>query len=73
MENKELNLDEMNEVAGGAAGTYGVYVVRRGDTLSDIARKFHTTTATLVAMNSDLIDDPDFIRHGWKLIVPERR
>lgn len=68
-----LSENELNNVIGGAAGTYGVYVVRRGDTLADIARKFHTTTATLVAMNSDLIDDPDFVRHGWKLIVPERR
>lgn len=72
---KGIQLDEsvLEEVSGGAAGTYSVYVVKRGDTLSGIAKKFHTTTAAIVAMNSDLIGDTDYIRCGWKLIVPERK
>jgi LysM repeat protein len=45
--------------------TGGTYVVRRGDTLSQIARRFGTTTATLARLNG--IANPSFIYTGQVL------
>ncbi len=44
------------------------YVVKRGDTLSAIAAKYHTTVATLAAMNH--IKNPNLIFTGQVLHVP---
>lgn len=41
------------------------YTVKKGDTLSALAIKFHTTVAKLVALNN--IEDPDFIVIGQVL------
>lgn len=43
------------------------YTVREGDTLGEIADRFHTTVDNLVALNKTLIKDPDEIEVGWKL------
>jgi LysM repeat protein len=45
-----------------------VYVVRPGDTLSRIAARFNTTTATLAQLNG--IANPNVIRYGQRLIIP---
>ncbi|MFW5995646.1 MAG: LysM peptidoglycan-binding domain-containing protein [Halanaerobiaceae bacterium] len=45
------------------------YVVRRGDTLYQIANRFDTDVETLVRLNS--IADPDVIYPGRILIVPD--
>jgi peptidoglycan/xylan/chitin deacetylase (PgdA/CDA1 family) len=49
------------------------YTVRRGDTLSSIARAWVTTVTQLQAWNADrypsLTDDPDSLQAGWVLIV----
>lgn len=42
--------------------------IKRGDTLSAIARRYHTTVATLSKRNK--ITDPNRIRAGAKLLVP---
>ncbi|ACL70139.1 LysM peptidoglycan-binding domain-containing protein [Halothermothrix orenii] len=44
------------------------YIVRRGDTLSAIARRFNTDVDTLVRLNN--IGDPDVIFPGRILIIP---
>jgi LysM repeat protein len=44
------------------------YTVQRGDTLTSIARKFHTTLATLLAANK--LADPDHLREGQVLVIP---
>ncbi len=65
--------------AGGAAAASGstssstsgsptVYVVQSGDTLGSIARRFNTTVAELMRLNS--ITNPDRISVGQKLTVP---
>jgi LysM repeat protein len=54
--------------AGHPTTTYGTYVVRRGDTLSQIARRFGTTTATLARLNS--IANPSAIYAGQVLRLP---
>ncbi|OSY52180.1 N-acetylmuramoyl-L-alanine amidase XlyA precursor [Streptomyces fradiae ATCC 10745 = DSM 40063] len=50
-----------------AAGS-GVYVVKKGDTLSAIAVRHSTTTAALAKLND--IKDPDRIRAGQRLRLP---
>lgn len=44
------------------------YRVRRGDTLSSIAREFDTTVRALVRLND--IDDPNKIKAGRRLKIP---
>ena len=51
--------------AGRPTTTYGTYVVRRGDTLSQIARRFGTTTAELARLNG--IANPSAIYAGQVL------
>lgn len=48
---------------------YITYVIQPGDTLSHIARKYHTTVAALIKLNH--IKDPDRIYAGDTLRVPE--
>ena len=48
----------------------GIYIVRQGDTLWAIARRYGCTVADIVKMNSNLITMPDRIRVGWQLNMP---
>lgn len=71
------DLSQLNQLRGGEppAGTEllipvrPTYRVRTGDTLSRIAARFATTVRTLVELNQ--IDDPDFIRAGMTLRLPQ--
>lgn len=57
--------------AGGqppAAGDYLLYTVRRGDTLSSIARQYNTSVRVLVQING--IPNPNLIRVGQVLRIP---
>ena len=67
----ELTEEELAQVSGGNSGSTFTYEVVSGDSLSDIAMRFGTTVATLMALNKDLITNPDVIKVGWKLRVPE--
>ncbi len=51
-----------------AGGPAGVYVVRRGDTLEAIARRFGTTTQALVRHNG--LGRPDRIHPGQRIYIP---
>ena len=73
---KNINDSELNQVAGGTAngeswsdGTCTFYRVASGDTLSDIARRFHTDVPTIAALNPVLIEDVNFIQVGWEIRV----
>jgi len=44
------------------------YIVKAGDTLTDIARRFGTTVAAIVSLNN--IPNPDLIHPGQELIMP---
>ncbi|MFQ5855260.1 MAG: LysM peptidoglycan-binding domain-containing protein, partial [Anaerolineae bacterium] len=46
------------------------YIVQPGDTLSGIARQFNTTVAALLEANA-IIQDPNLIRPGWRLLVQQ--
>lgn len=48
-----------------------VYVVKKGDTLSSIARKYSTTVKALAELNR--ITNPDVIRVGQVLTLPEKK
>ena len=48
-----------------------VYVVKKGDTLSEIAKKFNTSVGNLVKINH--IKNPDLIYVGQKLKVPNHK
>ena len=70
-ENMELNLNEMEEVDGGAARKKVItYVVVKGDTLWGIAKTFGVTVNQLVEWNN--IPNPDFIRVGQRLTIYPR-
>ncbi|NHC45603.1 LysM peptidoglycan-binding domain-containing protein [Motilibacter sp. K478] len=57
-------------VTAGAPG-WGAYTVRSGDTLSEIAVRYHTSVAALVRAN-DLPGNGNLIRIGQRLSVPSR-
>jgi lysozyme len=56
--------------SGGSVPPNGgsIYIVRPGDTLSRIAARYNTTTATLAQLNG--IANPNVIRYGQRLIIP---
>jgi LysM repeat protein len=45
-----------------------IYIIQRGDTLSRIAARFNTTTATLAQLNG--ITNPNTIYAGQRLTIP---
>ena len=49
----------------------GIYIVRQGDTLWKIARKYGCSVAEIVSLNRELIRDPAMIYSGWELKVPQ--
>jgi LysM repeat protein len=52
------------------APTPQVYVVKSGDTMSKIAKKFDISIDELIAANEDNIKDPDKISIGDQIIIP---
>ena len=47
-----------------------LYVIKEGDTLSGIAKKFDLTLEQLLAANEETIKDPDRISVGDEIIIP---
>ena len=62
MENKNMMDTELENVAGGAYGD-NYYIVKKGDTLSGIAAKHHTTLQALIRLNPQ-IKNPNLIYVG---------
>jgi len=52
------------------APTPQVYVVRSGDTMSSIAKKFGVALADLIAANAENIPNPDRLKIGDQVIIP---
>lgn len=50
---------------------YDKYLIRYGDTLSKIAKKFNTEETTIMELNN--IPFPDMIREGKEIIVPIKK
>ena len=59
-----------------AAADYITYVVQSGETLAQIALRFHMTIEQLIALNTDrypaLARDPSVLQAGWQLRVPSQ-
>ena len=62
--------DEALEMVNGGAyqGPYFVYVIKKGDCLSVLAQRYHTTVRTLCEMNN--INNPDRLFEGQNLLIP---
>ena len=64
-----INDSERQNVNGGAyTGPCFVYVIEKGDCLSVIAQRYHTTVKVLCELNN--ISNPNLIYAGNKLLVP---
>ena len=63
MENKNMMDLELENVTGGAAFADNYYIVKKGDTLSGIAAKHHTTLKNLQNLNPQ-IKNPNLIYPG---------
>ena len=63
MDEKKLMDEELENVSGGAANGSLFYCIASGDTLGDIALKYGTTVAKLMALNPN-IKNPDLIFAG---------
>ena len=59
-----LNDDVLQDVSG---GTQIPYIVAPGDTVEEIAKKFHCTVEQICRWNN--IRDPQSIRVGQRLII----
>jgi nucleoid-associated protein YgaU len=59
---------------GSYGGSRGVYVVREGDTLDSIAEKVYGKSSAwprIYTANKHLIDDPEQLPVGQKIILPQ--
>ena len=75
----KLNMDELEMVNGGAAGSPTtlrdkagciVYKVKPNDTLSGIAGTYHTTVQSIMNVNIGIISNRNFIRAGYYIYIP---
>ena len=80
MENKEMNLNEMEEVVGGLGGSreelpeiagLQVYRIVPGDTLSGLAIRFRTTEKHLMKLNWSITNAND-ITPGFYIYIPQQ-
>ena len=69
---KALADDALASVAGGTYnGAVFMYTLQPGDRLSVLAHRFGTTVRILQELNN-LGDDPDQLRPGRTLMIPQR-
>ena len=80
MEEKEVKITEedLGAVAGGrykdgVLGPIFQYTIQRGDTLGELAKKYHTTVNTLMSLNKDTIVDKNKIYAGRKMWICDNR
>ena len=75
----ELNLNEMEQISGGAGGSSthlppksgcAEHLIQTGETLSRIAGRFGTTVDYLMSINKGIITNANFIRAGFYMYVP---
>jgi nucleoid-associated protein YgaU len=67
---------DFSDVTGGAStsGEPRTYVVKKGDSLSKIAKQFYGDMKLwkkIFEANRDKISNPDLIRPGQKLVIPD--
>ncbi len=67
---------DFSDVTGGSTTSGGprTYVVKKGDSLSKIAKEFYKDAKQwkkIYQANTDQIKNPDLIKPGQKLIIPD--
>ena len=66
----ELNELELSSVSGGQySGPAFRYTIQKGDCLSVIAQRYHTTVEVLMQLNPE-IKNPNLIYAGHTILVP---
>lgn len=69
---EELTFDTLEKVSGGAySGAVFMYTLQPGDKLSVLAHRFGTTVRILQQLNN-LTDDPDQLRPGRTIMIPQQ-
>ena len=63
----DVTLEDMDMEYLGSLSSITLYVVRKGDTLWKLAKRFNTTVEDIVAVND--IENPDLIYPGQRLII----
>ena len=72
IEREALADDMLEKVSGGAySGAVFMYTLQPGDKISVLAHRFGTTVRILQELNN-LTDDPDQLRPGRTLMIPQR-
>lgn len=66
---QSLSENEVRQVSGGYAGPCFVYIIKKGDCLSVLAEKYHTTVKDLCEINN--ISNPNLIIEGNRLLIPQ--
>ena len=66
---KNAGLNHLSQKPKPPSPQYTAYVIRSGDTLSEIAQRFGTTIATLQALNN--IQNPNLIYAGNTIRIPK--
>lgn len=60
----------LNNIANNKNNIEIIYIVKKGDNLSKIAKKYHTTWKKIYEKNKELIgDNPNLIYPGWELKI----
>lgn len=66
----EINEKDLEQVSGGLyQGPVFRYTIQRGDCLSVLAERYHTTVAILMELNPQ-ITNPDKIYAGRQMLIP---
>ncbi len=55
------------------APAFIICTIQKGDTLGAIARRYGCTVSEIMAVNSDLIKNPNRIYLGWQLKIPQKK
>lgn len=78
--NEQRNQTNNEEALGGRSSErqangniYKEYTVEETDTLADIGRKHNLSWEQIADANRDVLDDPDFVKPGFKLKIPNIR
>ena len=68
---KRLRDEDLDQIVGGRyTGPVFMYTLQPGDKLTVLAQRFGTTVRVLRELNA--ITDPDMIRPGETLMIPQR-
>lgn len=66
----DVELEDMDSEYLGSLSSITLYVVRKGDTLWKLAKRFNTTVEDIASVND--IENPDLIYPGQRLIIVKR-